>query len=167
MAARASARGVLFVHSCPPALRPHIEWAIAGVLGVPVELDWQQQPVAPGCMRAQSGWRGPAGTAGRLAGAVRGWPLVRCEVTEEPSDGGDGERYAMTPDLGVFRSAMSANGDVLVQEDRLRSVVAAAEDLPSLRHAVNRLLGEPWDIELEPYRQAADGSPVRWLSSAV
>jgi hypothetical protein len=167
VAGRAPSRGVLFVHSCPPALRPHIEWAVAGVLGVPVELDWQPQPVAPGCMRAQSGWRGSAGTAGRLAGAVRGWPLVRCEVTEEPSEGSDGERYAMTPDLGVFRAAMSANGDVLVQEDRLRSVMASAEDLPSLRHAMDRLLGEPWDIELEPYRQAADGSPVRWLSSAV
>mgnify|MGYP001551344940 FL=1 len=24
-----SARGVLFVHSCPPAVRPHLEWALA------------------------------------------------------------------------------------------------------------------------------------------
>jgi hypothetical protein len=162
-----TARGVLFVHSCPPALRPHVEWAVAGVLGVPVRLDWQDQPVAPGCARAQTGWRGPAGTAGRLASAMRGWPLVRCEVTEEPSDGSDGERYAMTPDLGLFRASMSANGDVLVQEDRLRAVLATAADLPSLRHAVDRLLGGPWDAELERFLEAADGTPVRWLSSAV
>src|SRR3954468_19840436 len=161
-----AARGVLFVHSCPPALRPHVEWAVAGVLGVPVRLDWDPQPIAPGCMRTQTGWRGPAGTAGRIAAAMRGWPLVRCEVTEEPSDGSDGERYSMTPDLGVFRAAMSGNGDVLVQEDRLRAVVANAEDLPSLRHAIERLLGTPWDMELEAYRHAGDGSPVRWLSSA-
>jgi hypothetical protein len=143
-----------------------VEWAVAGVLGVPVRLDWEPQPVAPGCMRTQTGWRGPAGTAGRIAGAMRGWPLVRCEVTEEPSDGSDGERYSMTPDLGVFRAPMSGNGDVLVQEDRLRTIVANAEDLPSLRHAIDRLLGTPWDLELEPYRHAGDGSPVRWLSSA-
>ena len=87
-------------------------------------------------------------------------------MTEEPSDGSDGERYAMTPDLGVFRAPMSGNGDVLVQEDRLRAVVAGADDLPSLRHAIDRLLGTPWDIELEPYRLAGDGTPVRWLSSA-
>jgi hypothetical protein len=164
--AAATARGVLFVHSCPPALRPHVEWAVAGVLGVPVRLDWEPQPVAPGCLRAQTGWRGAPGTAGRLAAAVRDWPLVRCEVTEEPSAGCDGERYAMTPDLGVFRSAMSGNGDVLVQEDRLRHVIATVEDLPTLRHALDRLLGEPWDVELEPYRLAGDGTPVRWLSSA-
>jgi hypothetical protein len=161
-----TARGVLFVHSCPPALRPHVEWAVAGVLGVPVQLEWSAQPIAPGCLRAQTGWRGSAGTAGRLAGALRDWPLVRCEVTEEPSDGSDGERYSMTPDLGVFRSAMSGNGDVLVQEDRLRAAVATAEDLPSLKQAIERVLGTPWDIELEPYRLAGDGTPVRWLSSA-
>ncbi|MDQ1695627.1 MAG: hypothetical protein QOJ03_980 [Frankiaceae bacterium] len=161
-----TARGVLFVHSCPPALRPHVEWAVAGVLAVPVELEWEPQPVAPGFLRTQTGWRGAAGTAGRLAAAIRDWPLVRCEITEEPSEGSDGERYSMTPDLGVFRSAMSGNGDVLVQEDRLRSVMATAEDLPSLRQALDRLLGHPWDIELEPYRLAGDGTPVRWLSSA-
>jgi Protein of unknown function (DUF3145) len=161
-----SARGVLFVHSCPPAVRPHVEWAVAGVLGVPVRLDWLDQPIAPGCLRTQTGWRGPAGTAGRIAGSLRGWPLVRAEVTEEPSEGADGERYSMTPDLGVFRSAMSANGDVLVQEDRLRAVLADAADAPSLRHAVNRLLGSAWDDELEPYRYAGDGTPVRWLSAA-
>jgi len=61
---------------------------------------------------------------------------------------------------------MSANGDVLVQEDRLRSALATAEDLPSLRQALDRLLGQPWDVELEPYRLAGDGMPVRWLSSA-
>jgi hypothetical protein len=161
-----TARGVLFVHSCPPAVRPHVEWALAAVMGVPVQLDWQPQPVAPDCLRAQTGWRGPAGTAGRIAAALRGWPLIRFEVTEEPSEGNDGERYAMTPDLGVFRATMSANGDVLVQEDRLRSALAAAEDMASLRPALDRLLGQPWDMELEPYRHAGDGTPVRWLSAA-
>src|SRR3954467_6349525 len=69
-----TARGVLFVHSCPPALRPHVEWAVAGVLGVPVRLDWEPQPVAPGCLRSTRRWRGPAGTAGRIATRVPGWP---------------------------------------------------------------------------------------------
>jgi hypothetical protein len=162
-----SARGVLFVHSCPPAVRPHVEWAVASVLGVPVRLEWHDQAIDPGCVRSQTGWRGPAGTAGRLAAALRGWPLVRAEVTEEPSEGCDGERYSMTPDLGVFRAAMSANGDVLVQEDRLRAAMNEPADLPSMRHALDRLLGSAWDEELEIYRRASDGTPVRWLSAAV
>src|SRR4051794_41885396 len=77
-----AARGVLFVHSCPPALRPHLEWAVAGVLGIPVRLDWDVQPLAPDCLRTQTGWRGPAGGAGRVPGGMRGRPLFRGWGTE-------------------------------------------------------------------------------------
>src|SRR4051794_15539369 len=132
-----TARGVLFVHSCPPALRPHVEWAVAGVFGVPVQLDWEAQPISPGCLRAHTGWRGSAGSAGRLAAALRGLPPGRAEITQEPREGSDGEGYAMTPALGVFRSAMSGNGDVLVQEDRLRAIVATAANPPSLQQAID------------------------------
>src|SRR3954453_23937761 len=61
-----AARGVLFVHSCPPALRPHVEWAVAGVLGIPVRLDWDVAPLAPDCLRTPTGWAGPLGPAGRV-----------------------------------------------------------------------------------------------------
>src|SRR5699024_12128651 len=36
-------RGVLYVHSAPGALCPHVEWAVGGVLGVPVRLEWTAQ----------------------------------------------------------------------------------------------------------------------------
>jgi hypothetical protein len=62
---------------------------------------------------------------------------------------------------------MSANGDVLVGEDRLRAVLSESADSPSLRHSLQRLLGTSWDDELEPYRYSGDGTPVRWLSAAV
>ena len=39
--------GVLYIHSAPRALCPHVEWAVAGVLGVRVSLDWTRQPAAP------------------------------------------------------------------------------------------------------------------------
>ena len=163
----APARGMLFVHSCPPALRPHVEWALAEAIGAPVRLDWSEQPIAPGTLRAQTGWRGRAGTAGRLAARLRDWPLIRVEITEEPSTGCDGERIAITPDLGAWRSAMSANGDVLVQEDRLRAAMDAAADVEALHAALERLLGKPWDEELEIYRQAGAGLPTHWLSAAI
>lgn len=162
-----TARGVLYVHSCPPAVCPHVEWAVAGVLGMPVRLDWTAQPMAPGSLRCETGWRGRPGTAARIAAALRRWTLLRFEATEEPSDGADGERYMMTPTLGVLRTAMSANGDVLVQEDRLRGLLGRSEDLASLVHGVERLLGTPWDDELEPYRHAGEGAPVRWLNQVV
>jgi hypothetical protein len=157
---------VLYVHSCPPALCPHIEWAVASVLGVPVSLTWTPQPAAPGSVRTETGWRGRPGTAGRIAAAVRGWSPLRIEVTEEPSEGSDGERYMLSPTLGIFRTAMSANGDVLVQEDRLRRLVTSATDHASMSYGIDRLLGQPWDAELEIYRHAGEGTPVRWLTQA-
>ncbi|MCA1712465.1 MAG: DUF3145 domain-containing protein [Actinobacteria bacterium] len=158
--------GVLYVHSCPPALCPHVEWAVAAELGVRVRLDWTGQPASPGTLRAEIGWRGRSGTAGRLAGALRGWSVLRYEVTEDPSAGCDGERYAVTPTLGVFRATTSANGDLLVGEDRLRALLANASG-PQLAMGLDALLGSPWDAELEPYREAGEGAAVTWLHQVV
>ncbi len=77
-----STRGVIFVHSSPTAVCPHVEWAISGVLGVRVSLQWTAQPAAPGLLRTECTWSGAAGSAGALAGALRAWPMLRFEVTE-------------------------------------------------------------------------------------
>jgi hypothetical protein len=158
--------GVLYVHSCPPVLCPHVEWAVAAELGTRARMEWSDQPAAPGQLRAEINWRGRPGTAGRIAAALRGWTLLRYEVTEEPSAGVDGERYAVTPTLGVFRSSMSVNGDLLIGEDRLRALLATATG-PQLAQGLDRLLGSAWDDELEPYRTAGDGAPVTWLHQVV
>jgi hypothetical protein len=159
-------QGVIFVHSCPPALCPHVEWAIASELGTRVSLSWTEQPSDPGALRAEVSWRGRPGTAGRIAAALRGWSMLRYEVTEEPSAGHDGERYAVTPTLGAFRAAVSANGDLMVGEDRLRHLLATAQG-PLLAHGLDALLGSAWDDELEPFRLAGDGAPVTWLHHVV
>lgn len=159
----APTRGVLYVHSCPPAVCPHIEWAVAAVLGVRVSFAWTAQPVEPGSLRTESSWRGRVGTAGPIAAALRSWSLVRFEVTEEPSRGVDGERYSCTPSLGLFRTTVSANGDITVAEDRLRTLLASAAGEEVLAHGLDRLLGTDWDVELEPYRHAGEGASVTWL----
>jgi hypothetical protein len=162
-----SARGVFYVHSAPPALCPHIEWAAAGVLGVPVSLPWSDQPAAPGTMRTELCWEGHPGTAAGIVSALRDWRLLRFEVTEDASPGCDGVRYSVTPSLGAFTAVIGANGDVHVPEDRLRSAMAnAIAGKATFEHEVDRLLGKPWDDELEPFRRAGDGAPVRWLHAA-
>ncbi len=215
-------RGVLQVHSAPPALSPHIEWAVAGVLGMGVTLPWVEQPASPGSLRTELSWQGRAGAGGAITSALAGWNLVRFEVTEEASPGCDAVRHSCTPSLGTFSAVISANGDVLVPEGRLRAamtlasvpasaaftgsgplsavpagpsspagpgpdaapVLALADEawpgdgargLPdrhaprhpalggSLEEELSLLLGQPWDDELEPFRHAAAGAPVRWL----
>ena len=163
-----SARGVFYVHSAPPALCPHVEWAAAGVLGVPVSLPWSAQSAAPGTMRAELSWEGRAGTAAAIASALRSWTMLRYEITEDATPGCDGVRYSCTPSLGVFTAVIGASGDILIPEDRLRAAMAvAAAGQTDLEEQLGRLLGRPWDDELEPFRRAGDGAPVRWLHAAV
>jgi hypothetical protein len=63
----------------------------------------------------------------------------------------------------LWRSRTSANGDIVVAEDQLRSLAATARNAESYAHQLDQLLGAPWDEALEPFRRAADGAPVTWL----
>ena len=161
-------RGVVFIHSAPAALCPHVEWAIAGVLGGQVSLEWTPQPAQPASYRAELSWQGSPGSGATLASAMRGWQQLRYEVTEEPSPGFEGERYFYTPSLGIFHAVMGVHGDIVIPEDRLRAAMIDAEhgDI-TLPHALDQLLGRAWDEELETFRYAGDGAPVRWLHQVI
>lgn len=157
-------RGVVFIHSTPAALCPHIEWALESILGHEIACEWTEQPIAPTLVRTEISWSGEAGSGAKLASALRGWDHVRYEISEEPSPGNDGSRWSHTPDLGIHHTWINASGDAMVNEDRLRSaLIAAAGDPEEFRAEMAELLGSAWDQELEPFRYAGDGTPVRWL----
>ncbi len=161
-------RGVLYIHSAPSALCPHIEWAVGGVLGVPTSLLWSAQPAERGSYRAELSWTGAPGTAAQLTSALRGWQRLRFEVTEEATASTEAERYSCTPTLGLFRAVTGLHGDILVPEDRIKhAMVSEAHGGKPLVRALEELLGRPWDDELETFRQAGDGAPVRWLHQVV
>jgi hypothetical protein len=157
-------RGVLYVHSAPRALVPHIEWAAGGALGVRLSMDWISQPAAPGMFRTELSWQAPQGTGARLTSALRGWAHLRYEVTEEPSPGVDGARWSHTPELGIFHAVTDVHGNVVVPEDRIRSALELGSGDPGrLVDELRLAMGQAWDDELEPFRHAGDGAPVRWL----
>lgn len=145
-------------------------------------------------LRAELTWQGRVGASGAITSALAGWKLVRFEVTEEASPGCDAVRYSHTPALGTFCAAVAANGDIVVSEGRIRAAMALAAAARagspgavtpgdegadglgelhdrhpalggSLEAELSRLVGEPWDDELEPFRRAAAGAPVRWLNA--
>ena len=157
-------RGVVYVHSTPLAVCQHVEWAIARVLTAPVTLHWTAQPVDPGARRTECSWTGRAGTGAELAAALRQWPMIRFEITEEPSPGCDGERFMFVPGRGLFRATAGAAGDIQLGEDRLRAIMATAPAPEALAHALEKALGTAWDVELEPYRYAGDGAPFTLLN---
>ncbi|GAA2246342.1 DUF3145 domain-containing protein [Rarobacter faecitabidus] len=155
-------RGVIFVHSAPRALCPHLEWAASNVLGYGVKLEWTDQPAEPGSMRAELSWHGTQGSGAKLASAMRGWAHLRYEITEEASLGCDGGRWSHTPELGIFHTPTDAAGNAMIPEDRIRAALANA-DPRRLRAELDLAIGQAWDDELEPFRHASAGAPVRWL----
>lgn len=149
---------------------------MAGIVGVPVDLPWVRQPAAPGSVRAELNWQGRPGTAAAITSALSGWNKVRFEITEEASAGCDAVRYSYTPSLGTFSAVTSANGDILIPENRVLAAMTVAAASASgvagagrsnLEEELGRLLGQPWDAELEPFRCAAEGAPVRWLHATA
>ncbi|CAN5180994.1 DUF3145 domain-containing protein [soil metagenome] len=161
-------RGVLYVHSAPSALCPHIEWAVAGVFGSPVDADWVPQSAEPGAYRCEISWQAEIGSAAKIASALRGWDRMRYEVTEEPTPQSEGGRYSYTPELGIFHAPTGLHGDLMIPEERLKSLmVSAARGETTLELGLDKILGRPWDDELEPFRHAGDGAPVRWLHQVI
>ena len=158
------ARGVLFVHSSPRALCPHVEWAAGRALGEAVNFDWSEQPALPGSQRAEYYWEGAPGTGAVLASALRGWDHLRFEVTEDAGRGTDGGRWLHTPGLGIFHAQTDSVGNVVVPEDRIRSAMdSAGANAIDLHRELRLALGQSWDDELEPFRQTSDLNAVVWL----
>jgi hypothetical protein len=159
-----AARGVLYVHSSPRALCPHVEWAASRTLGEPVSFDWSEQPVLAGAQRAEFFWEGPAGTGASLASALLGWDHLRFEVTEDPGPGRDGGRWLHTPTLGIHFAQTDTAGNVVLPEDRVRAALqAGGADPAGLHRELGRALGADWDDELEVFRHAGDFTSVVWL----
>lgn len=160
--------GVVFIHACPRAVSPHVEWALASLFGTSLRIDWDEQPIAPGSVRAEIVWAGPAGMGARIVSCLLSFKQLRHEVTEDAMQGRLGERFAATPSLGLFRADIGPHGDVMVSEERLRSAMnQAALTGDALADDVARLIGTPWDDELEPFRCAHEGSTVRVLHQVV
>ena len=131
------------MHACPKALCQHVEWALERVVGAPVSLSWADQPAAHGSYRAEVAWTGSPGTGAKLVAALRAWPMLRFEVTEEASHGNDGERMSYVPGQGVFRAPTSANGDIVVSEQQLRHLAATATSIEAFRHGMDEPSARP------------------------
>ena len=161
-------RGVLYVHSAPAALCPHVEWAISSILISTGKLDWTAQPAEANTFRTELSWQSEIGTGAALASALRGWEALRFEVTEEATSRSEGARFAYTPTLGIYHAPMGIHGDIMIPEDRIKAILLAAQSgKTDLAEALVKILGQEWDTELEPYRHAGEGTPVRWLHKVI
>lgn len=161
-----SAHGTVFIHSAPAALLPHVEWAIAKMLGSPAGLCWAPQASVAKTFRAELAFSSEPSLVPALASDLLGWGAVRFEIVQDESRGIAGWRWAFTPGLGLFQGQIDSFGSALINEHRLSSILDCG-NLPDAKHQIGLALGKPWDDELESYRTASEDPSVVWLKSVA
>jgi hypothetical protein len=143
-------RGSLFIHSCPAALKHHVEWSLQSILGKGISLSWRTQPLQPGTFRAEISWHEKTSKASEIATSLRSWHYLRFEVRDESENGGD--FYRFTPELGIHRASIDGAGSIVINENQITSALDKSFDEEALRAALESALGTKWELELEPLR---------------
>lgn len=143
-------RGHLTIHSAPSALRSHIDWAIADVLGASVRCDWTAQMLKAGTYKCAISWRDRSGVASEIASALRSWHYISFEVQEDTNDGG--ELFRCTPELGIHRAVTDLSGAVIMTENQVEAVLGHNFDEDSIRKGFAQIIGSDWEKELERFR---------------
>ena len=143
-------RGVLTIHSAPSALRDHIDWALADLLGSTVRCDWTPQMLKAGTFKCTLTWRDRQGIAAAVASALRSWHYIYFEVHEDTNDGG--ELFRFTPELGIHRAVTDLTGAVLIGQNQINAVLTESFDEESIRAGLALIIGNEWESELERFR---------------
>lgn len=169
--------GVLWIHSAPLALQPHLKWAVARLrdpeTGKPIRVTWrtqnQQTPRSTICAEVQ--FYASAFDALAVADHLSGWPHLYFEMAIDADESFQGKRICHTPELGTFRADTDAVGNVVLNENVVRAMmsrtaanesgnaqIGAVDD--GLRDSLDAALGGPWDRVLEPMRLVTAGYEV-------
>ena len=87
------------------------------------------------------------------------------EAIEEPINNSLGERFAVTPELGIFRADMNSLGETLLSETKIKAGFERSnQEGETIVAEISFMLGKPWDDDLEPFRRSFNGTSVRWIS---
>lgn len=152
-------RGLVFIHQAPRALLTHVEWTISGICGNPVPMNWHNLPDPLQGFRSVANWEGPGDSGAILATSFMSLKQISFEVIQQDSLDSAGYRWSFTPTLGMFSSAIDEAGNILVGENRLRSLVdECGSNGLKLQAELRRVLGQAFDDELERFRELFDGS---------
>jgi hypothetical protein len=132
----------------------HIEWAINQVMGQVISFTWVNQPLNPGSKAMEFEYKHHSPIAVKITTALRAWHYIRFEVRELNKNTQDATYYRATPDLGLHQAQLASNGDVVLNENQVNSILKNSLSYEKLQANLENALGISWDLELEPYRLA-------------
>lgn len=132
----------------------HIEWAINQALGQVVSFTWVNQPLNPGSKAMEFEYKHHLPIAAKVVIALKAWHYIRFEVREVNKNTQDAIFYRATPELGLHQVSTASNGDVVLNEHQINTILRNSLSYEKLQSNLENALGVNWDIELEPYRLA-------------
>jgi hypothetical protein len=144
----------------------HIEWAINQVIGQVISFTWVNQPLNPGSKAMEFEYKHHMPIAAKLATALKAWHYIRFEIREVNKNTQDATYYRATPDLGLHQAQLASNGDVVLNENQVNSILKNSLSYEKLQANLENALGINWDLELEPYRLALAGPMLDTVSKS-
>jgi hypothetical protein len=132
----------------------HIEWAINQAVGQVVSFTWVNQPLNPGSKAMEFEYKHHLPIAAKLVIALKAWHYIRFEVREVNKNTQDVIFFRATPELGLHQVSATTNGDVVLNENQINTIIKNSLSYEKLQANLENALGVNWDIELEPYRIA-------------
>lgn len=141
--------GQIHLHSVPVSVVSHLQWTIESIVTIAAPWVWQPQPQIPKSQVSQQLFRTSIDQLPKLVSTLFEFPNLYAEVIREPIAIGLGERWLITPKLGIKRLDINEFGNAIVDENQLR---LALSDEQELAERISWLIGEPWERELEPLR---------------
>ena len=154
MSKSANYAGRILIYSTPGALIQHIEWAINQAVGQVVSLSWVNQPLNPGSKAMEFEYKHNLPIAAKLAAALKAWHYIRFEMREINKNTNDATLYRVSPDLGLHQASLASNGDVVLNENQVNTILKNSTTHDRLINNLENALGNQWEAELEPYRLA-------------
>lgn len=158
-------RGSLFIFSAPRSFCSPTNWALSEIFKCDIQLDWRIQELLPNSYSSEFNWVGPSGLCARIVSNLSKWGKLRLEAVQEPINISLGERFSVTPELGIFRAEINSLGETLLSESKIKSgIERSKQESESIENELSFMLGKPWDDDLEPFRRSFSGTTIRWIS---
>lgn len=159
-----SVKASLRIYACPKVLCSPTEWELSKIFQQKMNLNWTSQPLLSNYFYSEMCWSNKLDYAPRIVSSLASWSKLRFEVIQLPSKDNLGQRFSVTPDLGIFRADINSFGETLLTETRiLTALTRTIQENTSVEQELDFMLGKPWDIDLEPFRNYQLDSNVKWM----
>ena len=151
----------LSIHACPKASTSTVESLLFGISPV-----WVNQSLIVGSYRTEVQLRMNSLQIEDLISHLIRIDGMYLDLVQQGSSAG--VWFTLAPGLGLYRAEINSAGEIMLNEDRIKSAIEqSAGNHRELSRLLRILLGQAWDDLLEPFRAVKYSENVSLINRAV